>query len=148
MSARRMFGAVGLYSGELFFGLIDDDMLYLKVDDETRPAYEALGMKPFQPYGDGTMSMNYQQLPEDVLEDVESLRQWSGRALDVARRAKANPKRRAKPKTRSKGKTRSKAKTSSSRAKATSKVKAMPKARSTAKAKPKAKARPKPKAKD
>jgi DNA transformation protein len=96
--ARRMFGAVGLYSGDLFFALIDDDVLYLKVDDATRPDFEALGMKPFQPYGDGTTSMNYQQLPEDVLEDVDSLRQWSGRALDVARRAKVKPKRNARSK--------------------------------------------------
>jgi DNA transformation protein len=93
---RRMFGAIGLYSGELFFALIDDDILYLKVDDETRPEFEARGMPPFQPYGDGTTSMNYQQLPEEVLEDLDSLRQWSARAIDVARRAKTKPKRKAK----------------------------------------------------
>lgn len=107
-----MFGAVGLYSGELFFALIDDDVLYLKVDDETRPAFEALGMKPFQPYGDGTMSMNYQQLPEDVLEDADSLREWAGRALDVARRSKTKRKGKAKPKRTAKAKPKSKSKAS------------------------------------
>lgn len=37
-----MFGGVGLYAGELFFALIDDDILYLKADDTTRAAFEAL----------------------------------------------------------------------------------------------------------
>jgi DNA transformation protein and related proteins len=33
VAARRMFGGVGLYVEGLFFGLIDDDTLFLKVDD-------------------------------------------------------------------------------------------------------------------
>lgn len=37
-----MFGGVGLYAGELFFALIDDDILYLKADDATPAAFEAL----------------------------------------------------------------------------------------------------------
>jgi len=32
VTSRRMFGGVGLYSGELFFGLIDDDTLFFKTD--------------------------------------------------------------------------------------------------------------------
>jgi DNA transformation protein len=89
---RRMFGAVGLYAGELFFAVIDDDTLYLKVDDATRGDYEARGMPPFQPF-EGAMSMNYSQLPEELLEEPEALRPWVERAVDVARRAKAKPKR-------------------------------------------------------
>lgn len=40
VTARSMFGGVGLYCQGLFFGLIDDDTLYLKVDDATRPEFE------------------------------------------------------------------------------------------------------------
>ena len=86
--ARRMFGAVGLCSGELFFALIDDDVLYLKVDDETRPDFEQRGLRPFQPFGEGTAAMQYYQLPEDLLEDPEALRPWAEGAVAVARRAK------------------------------------------------------------
>ncbi len=46
---RSMFGGVGLYSRGLFFGIIARDRLYLKVDDETRAAYEEAGEKPFKP---------------------------------------------------------------------------------------------------
>ncbi len=91
--ARRMFGGVGIYAGELFFALIDDDILYLKADDATRPAFEARGMGPFRPYGPDGPPMHYYQLPEDVLEDAEALRPWVDDALGVARRAKRKPKR-------------------------------------------------------
>jgi DNA transformation protein len=89
--ARRMFGAIGLYATDLFFGLIADDTFYLKVDDVTRLEYEARGMPAFRPY-EGVTSMNYSQLPEEILEDSEVLRTWTARALDVARAAKAKAK--------------------------------------------------------
>ena len=87
--ARRMFGGVGLYADDLFFALIDDDVLYFKVDDTTRADFEHRGMSIFQPFGEGTPSMQYYQLPEDLLEDPEALRQWSEQAIGVARRAKS-----------------------------------------------------------
>jgi DNA transformation protein and related proteins len=84
---RRMFGGVGLYATDLFFAVIDDDVLYLKVDDATRGEYEARGMPPFSPI-EGHASMNYSQLPEEILEEREALQLWTSRALDVARSAK------------------------------------------------------------
>ena len=86
--AKRMFGGVGLYAGESFFALIDDDTLYLKVDDETRPSFERHGLRPFQPFGEGTATMQYFPLPEDLLEDPEALRPWMEAAVAVARRAR------------------------------------------------------------
>jgi DNA transformation protein and related proteins len=86
--AKRMFGGVGLYADELFFALLDDDALYLKVDDATRPDFERRGLCPLQPFGEGSAAMQYYQLPEDLLEDPEALRPWAEGAVDVARRAK------------------------------------------------------------
>ena len=57
---RSMFGGVGIYAGELFFALLDNDRLYLKVDDSNRADFVAAGMGPFQPFGDDPMTMaNY-----------------------------------------------------------------------------------------
>jgi DNA transformation protein len=47
-----MFGGVGLYSGDLFFALMDDDVLYFKVDDDQGALREA-GMGSFRPGGEG-----------------------------------------------------------------------------------------------
>ena len=38
-----MFGGVGLYCGERFFALIDDGILYLKVDDRRAAATRGAG---------------------------------------------------------------------------------------------------------
>ena len=93
VTAKSMFGGVGLYCEGLFFALIDDDTLYLKVDDATRPEFERLGSQPFRPFGDDSPGMQYYELPADVLEDRAAVRQWVDRALGAARR-KASGKRR------------------------------------------------------
>ena len=41
--SRRMFGGFGIYVDELFIAIIAFDRLFLKVNDETRPRFEAAG---------------------------------------------------------------------------------------------------------
>jgi DNA transformation protein len=89
LRARNMFGGVGLYAGDLFFALMDDDVLYFKVDDNTRARFEELGMGPFRPDGDGGEVMQYYEVPADVLEDAEALAPWATDAVEVARRARS-----------------------------------------------------------
>ncbi len=84
-----MFGGVGIYSGEIFFALIADDTVYLKVDESTRADFEGRGMEPFRPFGDDGGTMKYYQLPEDLLEDPEALRPWAEKAVAVGRLKKA-----------------------------------------------------------
>ena len=60
---RAMFGGVGIYSGEYFFALIDDDTVYFKVDETNRPDFEARGMGPFRPMGPDGEVMQYYALP-------------------------------------------------------------------------------------
>src|SRR5947209_6065504 len=92
--ARAMFGGVGLYAGDVFFALISDDVLYLRVDDVTREEYETLGMPPFRPFDEHGPVMSYYQLPEEVLEDTEALREWANRAIAAARAQRSGPKKR------------------------------------------------------
>lgn len=94
--ARSMFGGVGLYAGEHFFALVADDTLYFKVDASTRPDFEARGMGPFRPFGDAGGTMQYYQVPEDLLEDPDALRPWVEKAVEIARKKKIrrSPRRR------------------------------------------------------
>lgn len=93
LSARPMFGGFGLYSGEVFFGLIAAGVLYLKVDAATRPSFEAAGSSPFKPYGGPGVMSSYFNVPLDVLEHAPTLVVWARRAIEVARAA-ATPSRR------------------------------------------------------
>lgn len=84
VTSKAMFGGVGIYSRGTFFALIAADVLYFKVDATTRPRYEAAGSKAFNPFGKGTMG--YYELPADVLENEDELREWMTAAVAVARR--------------------------------------------------------------
>lgn len=92
ITAKNMFGGVGLYAEDYFFALIDEDRLYFKVDDSNRPDFEAAAMEPFRPYGD-ERAMQYYEVPVEVLEDGEALQRWVEKAVEVARRARRRKKR-------------------------------------------------------
>jgi DNA transformation protein len=91
--ARSMFGGVGIYARDLFFALIADDTLYFKVDESNRPDFVACGMGPFRPFGDQAETMQYYQVPEDLLEDPDELSRWAAKAIGAARRAKRRTRR-------------------------------------------------------
>jgi DNA transformation protein and related proteins len=89
-----MFGGVGIYAGDRFFALIADDTLYFKVDESNRADFEARGMGPFRPYGEHGETMQYYQVPVDLLEDTEALRSWAEKAIAVANRKNVERRRR------------------------------------------------------
>ncbi len=97
--ARKMFGGLGLYLDSVFFALASKNVLYFKVDDINRPDYEDAGMDPFKPYDDKPYSMSYFEVPPDVLEDDNMLKEWAAKAFDAAVRAQAtNSKKKRKRK--------------------------------------------------
>jgi DNA transformation protein and related proteins len=95
ISTKRMFGGVGIYCGETFFAIIDNDVLYLKVDEINRPDFERAGAGPFKPYGDDRETMQHYNVPIAVLEDFDELATWGRKAIAAAQRKKL-PARRTK----------------------------------------------------
>jgi DNA transformation protein len=94
VSARRMFGAFGLYRNDVFFAIISGDTLFFKVSDASRADYETRGMARFRPYRDRPLvSMSYYEVPADVLEDPDECVQWAMRAV-AAGAAKKKPSKR------------------------------------------------------
>jgi DNA transformation protein and related proteins len=99
VTSRRMFGGIGLYCDGLFFGLIDNDTLFFKVDDSNRPDYVARGMAAFRPFPDRPdQSMSYFEVPADALEDRDELTTWARKSVAAAL-ATAKPPRPSRPKT-------------------------------------------------
>jgi DNA transformation protein len=107
VTSRRMFGGIGLYSDGVFFGIIDNDTVFFKVDDSTRGRYVERGSEAFRPYKDRPeVSMSYFHVPADVLEDADELVPWGRAAVRAAvasaeskRTPKRAPKKRARRKT-------------------------------------------------
>ncbi len=103
VSARRMFGGVGLYCGEIFFGVINDNLLYLRIDDATRPLYEAEGMSALRPVRAKPQLLSaYYQAPDHLLDDAGILVDWARRSVAIAARARpsARPARQRAPRRR------------------------------------------------
>jgi DNA transformation protein len=88
VSARRMFGGLGLYRCGVMFALVAEGTLYLKVDDlNHRDFAEACG-RPFVYDGKGRpITMSYWTPPEDIFDDAEALKRWAQLAYDAALRA-------------------------------------------------------------
>ena len=89
VAARRMFGGAGLFRDGVMFALISDEVLYLKADATTVPAFEAENLGPFT-YGTKKgyrVLTSYWLAPERLLDDDEEMRDWCRRAADVAGQA-------------------------------------------------------------
>lgn len=98
VQSRRMFGGWGLYFGGRMFGLIGEGQLFLKVDDVTKPDFQAAGCRPFVYEGAGKpVEMGYWTPPPDASDDAYALLPWARRAVDAAARAalKKAPKKKA-----------------------------------------------------
>ena len=85
-----MFGGYGIYRDGLMFGLVADDMLYLKVDELNKTAFEERELTPFEYDKKGKkMKMSYYQAPEDAMENSEEMLVWAEKAFGAALRAAA-----------------------------------------------------------
>jgi DNA transformation protein and related proteins len=74
--SRRMFGGVGLYSEDAFFGLIANDTLFFLTDDSSRANYVAINAERF--------GNHYFAVPADALEDIDQLRLAADKAINAA----------------------------------------------------------------
>ena len=86
---RRMFGGLGIYSGNLMFALSYGGLVYLKVDADTEAVYEREGSAPFVFTGRGgkRATMSYWRLPDRLYDDPDELAGWAKAALATAQRA-------------------------------------------------------------
>lgn len=90
ISSRKMFGGYGIYYDGLMFGLVADDELFLKVDDETRKEFEENRLEAFEYIKNNKpMKMSYHRAPEIIFEDKEEAVIWANKAYEAAFRANA-----------------------------------------------------------
>lgn len=92
VTVRRMFSGAGISVDGITFGLVIRGAIYLKVDDESIPAFEREGSQPFtyqRSQGRSKLvSMSYWRLPERLYDDPDELATWAARAFAVAQRNK------------------------------------------------------------
>jgi DNA transformation protein and related proteins len=89
LQTRPMFGGHGFYSGGKFFAFVLDDVLYFKVDAQSRPLFERAGSAPFVYLKRTTRpSVNYYRAPAEALESPDAALTWAREALGAAMRTR------------------------------------------------------------
>lgn len=91
---RRMFGGAGVFVDGLMIALIARDVIYLKADGQTIPAFEAEGLGAFSyatKNGEHTLT-SYWRVPERLYDEPEELARWARAAHAVALRARLKPR--------------------------------------------------------
>jgi len=77
VSLRRMFGKTGVFCDGLMFAMVTEDLLYFRVDDHNRAAFEEAGS--FRPLtyekGGRTIDLSFWRAPERLL-DEPAARLW------------------------------------------------------------------------
>lgn len=94
VTTRAMFGGHGVYRDGVIIAIVIDELLYLKVDEQTRAMFEAEGCAPFMYEAKGrTVPMSYWTVPDEALDSPQDFRPWAQRAWEAAlRKPKAKPK--------------------------------------------------------
>jgi DNA transformation protein len=91
ITSRRMFGGHAVYKDGIIFGLIISDTLYFKVDATNQKDFELKNSKPFTYSHKKNLkqiTVNYWELPSDVMEDREELEKWIQKSVEVTVRSK------------------------------------------------------------
>jgi DNA transformation protein len=82
---RAMFGGHGVYKGKVMIGLVAENELYFKANEETAKYFESEGSVPFTyQRKDKLISMSYWKVLPEVAEEPEILKKWVGLAINSA----------------------------------------------------------------
>jgi DNA transformation protein len=91
VTMRRMFGKTGVFCDGLMFGMVTDNMLYLRVDDHNRAAFkEAESFPPLSYEKKGSaIDLSFWRAPERLFDEPDELVAWARVALAAAHRVAA-----------------------------------------------------------
>jgi DNA transformation protein len=85
---KNMFGGYDIFLDNLIFGVISDEVLYLKADEENQSTFTDLDLEQFTYHKKGKpFSLSYFEAPEEALDDEDMLVDWAKHACAVALRA-------------------------------------------------------------
>jgi DNA transformation protein len=92
VEVKRMFGGAALYRNGVGFGILDDDVFFIKADKAFGAELKALGCKPwvYSIAKDGSVrDIAYWSLPDTAADDGDEAVKFVRRSFDIARQAAA-----------------------------------------------------------
>lgn len=103
VTMRRMFGKTGVFCDGVMLGMVTENTLYFRVDDQNRMIFkEAESFPPLNYAKKGsTIGLSFWRVPERLFDEPDELIIWARAALAAAHRVAAK-RERAAPKRKSK----------------------------------------------
>ena len=88
ITLRRMFGKTGVFCDGLMLGMVTEDTLYFRVDEQNRAAFKEAEAAPPLSYAKGgrLIDLAFWRAPERLMDEPEELLSWARLALQAARR--------------------------------------------------------------
>src|SRR4051812_9480291 len=97
VTMRRMFGKTGVFCDRVMFGMVSENTLYFRVDDQNRTTFKEAESSPPLNYEKGghTIDLSFWRVPERLFDEPDELVGWGRAALDAAHRVAAKRERSA-----------------------------------------------------
>ena len=97
ITVRRMFGKTGVFCDGLMLGMVTEDTLYFRVDDQNRVAFREAEAYPPLNYGKKgrTIDLSFWRAPERLFDEPDEFVVWGRLALAAASRVAAKRERTA-----------------------------------------------------
>jgi DNA transformation protein and related proteins len=91
ITMRRMFGKTGVFCDGLMLGMVTDNTLYFRVDEQNRAAFrEAEAFPPLNYEKHGVaIDLSFWRAPERLFDEPDELVEWARVALAAAGRVAA-----------------------------------------------------------
>ena len=104
VTMRRMFGKTGVFCDGVMLGMVTENTLYFRVDDQNREIFNEARSFPPLNYGKKgrTIDLSFWRAPERLFDEPEEFLAWARIALAAAgrvaaKRERATPRRNSKP---------------------------------------------------
>ncbi len=92
ISTKKMFGGHGVYCNSVIMGLVINEALYLKVDEQSKDFFSKQGCEPFVYHSKAKqVAMSYWSVPDDAMESSEQMLPWAKLAYAAALRKEKKP---------------------------------------------------------
>jgi len=100
-----MFGKTGVFCDGVMFGMVTENTLYFRVDDENRATFKEAEAFPPLNYAKKGSTIDLWRVPERLFDEPDELVTWAQAALAAARRVAAKrertaPKKKSSPRPR------------------------------------------------
>ena len=97
VTVRRMFGKTGVFCDGVMFGMVTENTLYFRVDDQNRVTFREAEAFPPLNYAKkgGIIDLSFWRVPERLFDEPDEFITWAQAALAAARRVAAKRERTA-----------------------------------------------------